>query len=175
MDRLLFHRTVCLSQTKQADVPSEPAFSTDLHRLASQKIVWNMPRSFYYREDGVSPWVCVPKKPNTPILIAEQKTGWGWEKAICKCELSDNGSESWAINQNAPLIIISEKRWLSVSAWLYSPAGAFSCSKSTSTQERVSSPEKSTESSIKPAVTKPVCKHFFMLITSNMRANVKLI
>lgn len=30
------------------------------------------------------------------------------KKAIYKCELSDNGSESWAINQNILLIIISK-------------------------------------------------------------------
>lgn len=80
--------------------------------------------------------------------------------------LSNNGSESWAINQKAPLIIISEKRWLSMTLTLQ----AFSL-----TTKRVCSPEKSAESYIHPGALLTVCKHFFMLIISDMSANVKLI
>ncbi len=96
------------------------------------------------------------------------------KKAICKCELSDNGSDKWAINQKAPLIIISGKRWLSMSACLCSPAGAFACNKATSIQ-REAPLQRNQKNNINPCATETVCKHFFMLIISNMSANVKLI
>lgn len=41
--------------------------------------------------------------------------------------------------------------------------------------KKYSSPEKSVEDDIISGATQTVCKHFFMLIASNTRANVKLI
>lgn len=35
---------------------------------------------FDYERDGLFPWICVAKKPNTAILAAEEKTVWGEEK-----------------------------------------------------------------------------------------------
>ncbi len=55
------------------------------------------------------------------------------------------------------------------------PCWSFLLQQSHINTKGVSSPEKSAENNINPCATKTVCKHFFMLIISNMRANVKLI
>lgn len=145
------------------------------YRPSSCLTVWNL-YFFNSGSDGASLWVCVPKKPNTPALIAEWEIGWGQNKAICKCELSDNSRESRAINQNVPLIIISEKRWLLGVCRTPRPCRRFFSPPVTKPRQcTVSSPEESAEKNINSGAQKAECKHFRMLIIDNKRANVKAI
>lgn len=61
------------------DKTSRCAFRTSiLHRPSSLPITKDCLKHgalFYFGDEGIFPWVCVPKKPNTTILIDEYEIG----------------------------------------------------------------------------------------------------